>query len=157
MAWINLQIDQSTPIKETSSDEIKNSNEQPNSAQTPSESQSTPGISPNETGEKSSLKKSKGNFEFPEGGWECSKCQNYNFKGRKECNRCKKPKTTKDTTGKPVHMKSEDKQSPYKLQKERKTMKIKSLKIETQQPESTDKTSAETLNESPAFKLNHKH
>ena len=37
----------------------------------------------------------KGNFEFPDGGWECSKCQNYNFKGRKECNRCKKVRTTK--------------------------------------------------------------
>ena len=37
MAWINLQIDQSTPLKENSS-ETKNSNEQPHSAQTPSES-----------------------------------------------------------------------------------------------------------------------
>ena len=75
------------------------------------------------------MKKSKGSFEFPEGGWECSKCQNYNFKGRKECNRCKKPRTTKDTTGKPPHMKSEDKASPIKTQKERKVMKIKSLNL----------------------------
>ena len=22
-------------------------------------------------------------YKFPDGGWECSKCQNYNFKGRK--------------------------------------------------------------------------
>lgn len=43
-------------------------------------------------------------FDFPDGGWECSKCQNYNFKGRKECHRCKKPKTVKDTTGRPEHM-----------------------------------------------------
>ena len=38
----------------------------------------------------------KGTFEFPDGGWECSKCQNYNFKGRKECNRCKKVRTKQD-------------------------------------------------------------
>jgi hypothetical protein len=37
MAWINLQIDETTPIKENDSDEVKNSNEQPNSAETPSE------------------------------------------------------------------------------------------------------------------------
>lgn len=43
-------------------------------------------------------------FEFPDGGWECSKCQNYNFKGRKQCRRCKKPKTVKDSTGRPEHM-----------------------------------------------------
>jgi hypothetical protein len=43
-------------------------------------------------------------FEFPEGGWECSKCQNYNFKGRKACFRCKKHKTEEDVEGKPDHM-----------------------------------------------------
>ena len=43
-------------------------------------------------------------FAFPDGGWECSKCQNYNFKGRKQCHRCKKPKTVKDTIGRPEHM-----------------------------------------------------
>lgn len=43
-------------------------------------------------------------FEFPEGGWECSKCQNYNFKGRKACFRCKKQKTDEDVEGKPDHM-----------------------------------------------------
>lgn len=61
MAWINLQIDETTPIKETdSADEVKNSNEQPNSAETPSETQSTPCDTPNETGGKGHLKKSKG-------------------------------------------------------------------------------------------------
>jgi hypothetical protein len=35
-------------------------------------------------------------YKFPEGGWECSRCHNYNFKGRKECRRCKKPRTVMD-------------------------------------------------------------
>ena len=48
--------------------------------------------------------KDKGTFHFPDGGWECSTCQNYNFRGRKECNRCKKPKTKQDTDGKPLHL-----------------------------------------------------
>lgn len=46
----------------------------------------------------------KKSFDFPEGGWECSKCQNYNFKGRKECFRCKKSKDQEDYEGKPEHM-----------------------------------------------------
>ena len=44
------------------------------------------------------------NFVFPDGGWECNKCQNYNFKGRKACYRCKKAKGTDDNEGKPEHM-----------------------------------------------------
>lgn len=43
-------------------------------------------------------------FAFPEGGWECSKCQNYNFKGRDNCYRCKKEKSDEDYVGKPKHM-----------------------------------------------------
>lgn len=46
----------------------------------------------------------KCSFEFPDGGWECNKCQNYNFKGRKECYRCKKAKSSEDAEGKPEHM-----------------------------------------------------
>lgn len=46
----------------------------------------------------------RGDFKFPEGGWECSKCQNYNFKGRKECHRCKKIKSDEDSEGMPAHM-----------------------------------------------------
>lgn len=46
----------------------------------------------------------KDNFNFPDGGWECSKCQNYNFKGRKNCHRCKKSKDDEDIEGKPEHM-----------------------------------------------------
>ena len=46
----------------------------------------------------------KATFNFPDGGWECSKCQNYNFKGRKSCHRCKKVKCENDIEGKPDHM-----------------------------------------------------
>ena len=46
----------------------------------------------------------KRQFSFPDGGWECSKCQNYNFKGRKSCHRCKKAKCEADIEGKPEHM-----------------------------------------------------
>ena len=104
-------------------------------------------------GEKTPYKKSKGNFEFPEGGWECSKCQNYNFKGRKECNRCKKPKTTKDLTGKPSHLvKADSEKTPFKLHKDKKTMRLKALKIDTTKAEDKP-TSADTALESP-FKFN---
>lgn len=59
-----------------------------------------------ETQEKSDeeTEKKANNFEFPEGGWECFKCQNYNFKGRKSCFRCKKSKADEDFEGKPEHM-----------------------------------------------------
>ena len=43
-----------------------------------------------------SEKKEKESFLFPDGGWECSRCLNYNFKGRKECNRCKKIRSSVD-------------------------------------------------------------
>ena len=46
-------------------------------------------------------KKVDSNFEFPDGGWECSACSNYNFKGRKQCHRCKKDKDTADQSGLP--------------------------------------------------------
>jgi len=48
-------------------------------------------------------KKEKKQFTFPEGGWECSHCQNYNFKGKEKCNRCKKDKDTNDIDAKPEH------------------------------------------------------
>jgi hypothetical protein len=50
------------------------------------------------------MPQSRKSFDFPDGGWECSKCQNYNFKGRKECFRCKKGKDQEDHEGKPEHM-----------------------------------------------------
>jgi len=56
--------------------------------------------------EKSSqeIEKKAQDFKFPDGGWECSKCQNYNFKGRKECHRCKKSKNDEDCEGMPTHL-----------------------------------------------------
>ena len=69
---------------------------------------------------KQQAKKGKGAFEFPDGGWECSKCQNYNFKGRKECNRCKKVRTKQDLTGKPLHLlKTEQKDASAGLKLQR--------------------------------------
>lgn len=44
------------------------------------------------------------NFAFPNGGWVCSECQNYNFCGRSSCNRCDKQKDDKDFNGKPKHL-----------------------------------------------------
>jgi hypothetical protein len=55
-----------------------------------------------------SKKKPNGAFHFPDGGWECSTCQNYNFKGRMDCNRCKKLKSKNDTDGKPLHLLKQD-------------------------------------------------
>ena len=43
-------------------------------------------------------------FSFPDGGWVCSQCQNYNFLGRVKCNRCQKPKSKLDANGKPKHL-----------------------------------------------------
>lgn len=47
---------------------------------------------------------SKSEFDFPDGGWVCSGCQNYNFFGRQKCNRCLKIKTKLDLNGKPKHL-----------------------------------------------------
>ena len=43
-------------------------------------------------------------FHFPDGGWVCSVCQNYNFCGRVHCNRCGKTKAKNDHVGKPKHL-----------------------------------------------------
>lgn len=69
-------------------------------------------------------------FEFPDGGWECSKCQNYNFKGRKQCHRCKKPKTVKDNTGRPEHMfKPEEEKVALKAAKNKQKRMNKAKKL----------------------------
>ena len=69
-------------------------------------------------------------FDFPDGGWECSKCQNYNFKGRKECHRCKKPKTVKDSTGRPEHMfKPEQEKIALKAAKSKQKRLKKAIKL----------------------------
>ena len=49
-------------------------------------------------------KKSFNCFKFPDGGWVCLSCQNYNFYGRLKCNRCGKMKTKYDPIGKPKHL-----------------------------------------------------
>ncbi len=49
-------------------------------------------------------KAGKAQFKFPEGGWVCLACQNYNFCGRTRCNRCGKSKTKDDPVGKPKHL-----------------------------------------------------
>ena len=46
----------------------------------------------------------KESFDFPDGGWVCCVCQNYNFQGRVRCNRCEKVKSTQDQEGKPKHL-----------------------------------------------------
>ena len=68
---------------------------------------------------------------FPEGGWECGKCQNYNFKGRKECFRCKKGKDSDDYEGKPQHMfLPANEKAAIKAAKGKKTTKPKVVKDE---------------------------
>lgn len=77
MDWINLQIEKETPIKNLTTERKLDSDkaETPSMAQSSSEvSTPAPDASPHALGEKTPYKKSKGNFEFPEGGWECSKC-----------------------------------------------------------------------------------
>lgn len=44
-------------------------------------------------------------FKFPENGWVCGQCLNYNFHGRQSCFRCKKIKTLEDIEGLPKHLK----------------------------------------------------
>lgn len=53
---------------------------------------------------KGSAEEEKSGFAFPDGGWVCSSCQNYNFSGRGKCNRCRKTKTRTDFNGKPKHL-----------------------------------------------------
>eukprot|EP00357_Protocruzia_adherens_P031860 CAMPEP_0115036296 /NCGR_PEP_ID=MMETSP0216-20121206/42032_1 /TAXON_ID=223996 /ORGANISM="Protocruzia adherens, Strain Boccale" /LENGTH=589 /DNA_ID=CAMNT_0002416085 /DNA_START=156 /DNA_END=1926 /DNA_ORIENTATION=- len=68
---------------------------------------SNPGnqVNASSKGNSSSAKNIKKSFfNFPDGGWVCSLCQNYNFAGRVKCNRCKKVKTCEDFEGKPKHL-----------------------------------------------------
>ena len=81
-------------------------------------------------------------FDFPEGGWECSKCQNYNFKGRDFCYRCKKTKCEKDSDGRPCHMTMDaEKKQTLKNAKNRKNQKKKAAqkaaKLEAKEAENS--------------------
>tara|TARA_B110000285_G_scaffold221959_1_gene275554 strand:+ start:331 stop:630 length:300 start_codon:yes stop_codon:yes gene_type:complete len=61
-------------------------------------------------------KQSDEEFAFPDGGWECCMCNNYNFKGRAKCFRCKKVRDEKDTSGKPKHIRQmENKKNKAKI------------------------------------------
>jgi hypothetical protein len=53
---------------------------------------------------RNSTQKGTAPFHFPDGGWVCSSCQNYNFMGRVKCNRCQKQKSKSDFNGKPKHL-----------------------------------------------------
>lgn len=70
-----------------------------------------------------SKRKSTKSFKFPDGGWVCLACQNYNFYGRVKCNRCGKAKTKDDPVGKPKHLlrkeNEENNQPQKKVAKER--------------------------------------
>ena len=66
--------------------------------------------------EEEAKKQNAEEFAFPDGGWECSMCNNYNFKGRAKCFRCKKVRDQKDNEGKPKHIRQmENKKAKAKL------------------------------------------
>lgn len=95
------------------------------------------------------------NFSFPDGGWVCSFCQNYNFYGRMKCNRCSKIKTKEDCEGKPQHIirkelksKNNDENNMNKMNKLKLKSKVMSFKI--QQVEL-----AQTENPTEGYKRHH--
>lgn len=76
-------------------------------------------------------------FSFPDGGWVCSFCQNYNFYGRVKCNRWSKVKTKDDCEGKPQHiirkeMKARTKKDENNMNhmNKKKVKKTKAVKIQ---------------------------
>lgn len=71
-------------------------------------------------------KKATKEFAFPDGGWECSSCCNYNFKGRKRCHRCNKTMNETDKVAKPEHMSlSEQERAALKAVKNLKKLELK--------------------------------
>lgn len=87
----------------------------------------------------------KDNFNFPDGGWVCCFCQNYNFYGRLKCNRCRKGKSREDCDGKPQHiirkemktskkndennMNNMNKMSKLKMKKQAQAVKIQPVEV----------------------------
>lgn len=87
----------------------------------------------------------KDNFNFPDGGWVCCFCQNYNFYGRLKCNRCHKGKSREDCDGKPQHiirkeiktskkndennMNNMNKMSKLKMKKQAQAVKIQPVEV----------------------------
>lgn len=66
--------------------------------------QSSNGMSANVAAAAAAAAANGNSFSFPDGGWVCCQCQNYNFSGRVKCNRCQKQKTKLDYNGKPRHL-----------------------------------------------------
>lgn len=98
-------------------------------------------------------KEEQNNFSFPDGGWVCSFCQNYNFYGRVRCNRCTKNKTTEDCEGKPQHIirkelkakKKNDENNNNlnkmsKFKKQAKAVKIQQVEVPQSNPEAIEGT-----------------
>lgn len=46
----------------------------------------------------------KWGFQFPDKGWSCGNCSNYNFPQRETCKRCDKERSEDDIVGKPEHL-----------------------------------------------------
>lgn len=95
------------------------------------------------------VEENKKSFNFPDGGWECSKCQNYNFKGRKSCHRCKKAKCEADIEGKPEHMNMPaDKKQQLKTQAKlnRKMQRAKKVASDPMDP-NADRNGGERLHD----------
>ena len=77
------------------------------------------------------------NYNFPDGGWVCCFCQNYNFYGRVKCNRCTKGKSQDDCEGKPHHiirkeMKTYKKNDENNMNNMKKMNKVTKLKMKKQ-------------------------
>lgn len=110
-------------------------------------------------------KKQKGNnFTFPDGGWVCSQCKNYNFYGRTKCNRCHKYKSKKDFVGKPKHLvvynkKQKKSHKPRKGSKNKKNINKKRLSrknTNTSETSNLPKNNNKNINKSTKKQKNNK-
>lgn len=61
-------------------------------------------VKPTRSASVKAAKKNKRRAKFPDNGWVCSACRNYNFETRNSCNRCKKMKADQDKKGMPLHL-----------------------------------------------------
>lgn len=85
----------------------------------------------------------KEEFDFPDGGWVCSTCQNYNFFGRQKCNRCQKQKSRQDRNGKPNHLlRNQAKNCPNTVFTQKKPADVKFESTATKVPKNKEKTDA---------------
>lgn len=112
-------------------------------------------------------------FSFPDGGWVCSFCQNYNFYGRTKCNRCSKAKTKEDCEGKPQHiirkelksrkkndennMNNMNKMTKMKLKKQAQAFKVQPVEVpdsDSQLSEGNKRSHAERVGDWVCFSCN---